>query len=280
VPTAVVSATEANRLWERAAVLQQYTGQQAPPPPPPAEPSAVPVSPTSGYRLDDVRAAASEAGISSRYIDRAIAERNTAVPDTTGLVRPGIAMREPVNRWIGSRTRLEYEAIIEGELSGEEMEEVVDELRRSLGEFGSVSTVGRTILFTSPQYTSPSGSQPRKLQVSVTSRGGRTILRGYEDLRQLGQGIIWGVSGGVGGGVGSAAVASIMAATKGAAIVVAPFAFIGVAIAAYGGARLILNRIVRSREREICTSMERVAGRIHELMAARRPALRSGSMPR
>ncbi|MGQ0649458.1 MAG: serine/threonine-protein kinase [Gemmatimonadaceae bacterium] len=275
----VVSSTEANRLWERAALLQQMTGHVVPPPSPVPAGSSDPVPGTSGYRLDDVRDAAEQAGIGSRYIDRAIAERTPAAIAGTGLVRQGAKMSEPVNRWMGSRTRLEYEAIIDGELSEDEMEEVVDELRRSLGEFGSVSTVGRTITFTS-QYSAPSGSYPRKLQVSVSSRSGRTTLRAYEDLRQLAHGVLWGVTGGAGGGLGGAAFGIIMGVTKGAAIAVAPFAFLGVAAAAYGAARLILKAVVRNKEREISGSMERVATRIKELIAARRPALGSGGTGR
>ena len=134
-------------------------------------------------------------------------------------------MSEPVSRWLGSRTRLEYEALIEGELSDDELEEVVDEMRRSIGEFGNVSTVGRTITFTS--QAAPVNSYPRKLQVSVSSRGGRTTLRAYEDVRQVASGVIWGITGGVGGGIGGVAFGVIMAATKGAAFAVAPFAFVG-----------------------------------------------------
>lgn len=272
-PPTVVSSAEANRLWERAAVLQQYTGQVAPPPEAlPRNPA--PAAATTGYRLDDVRDAAEQVGIAPRYIDRALAERDAAVPDTTGLVRQGPMMKERVNPWMGSPTRLEYEAVIEGELSDDELEEVVDELRRSVGEFGTIATVGRTITFTS-QQVSASGN-PRRLQISISSRGGRTTLRAYEDLRQLGQGIIWGVSGGVGGGVGGATFGAIMAATKGAAIAVAPFAFLGVAVAAFGGARLILRQVVRSKEREIRGTMEHVAGRVREMIAARRPALGRG----
>ncbi|MBC7896023.1 MAG: serine/threonine protein kinase [Cytophagaceae bacterium] len=269
----VLSSTEANQVWERAALLQQMTGQHVPPPAPrPRAPT--PPSSTRGYRLDDVREAAEQAGISSRYVERALAERS-GVPGDAIQVRPGPMMNEPVSRWMGSPTRLEYEAIIDGELSDDELEEVVDEMRRSIGEFGSVGTVGRTITFTSHNSV-PAGSYPRKLQVSVSSRGGRTSLRAYEDLRQVAQGVIWGITGGVGGGGGGMAFGIIMAATKGAAIAVAPFAFAGVAAASWLGSRLILRAMVRSKEREIMTSMERVAARIRELLDARRPALGSG----
>jgi serine/threonine-protein kinase len=270
-----VSSSEAQQLWERAALLQQMTGQTIPPPAPVARRAGPPESATTGYGLDVVREAAQEAGIDARYVDRAIAERDPSVPDATGLVRRGEAMSAPVNPWLGSATRLEYEAVVDGELNLDELEEVVDEVRRGLGEFGSVSTVGRTVTFTSA-VASPTGSYPRRLQVSVTSRGGRTILRAYEDLRQVAHGTVWGITGGVGGGVGGATFGIIMGATKGAAIAVAPFAFLGIAAAAYGGARLVLRTVVKRKERELQSSLERVAARVKELIAARRPALGSG----
>ena len=56
-----LSSTEANQVWERAALLQQMTGQRVPPPAPaPLAPS--PASATSGYRLSDVREAARRRG--------------------------------------------------------------------------------------------------------------------------------------------------------------------------------------------------------------------------
>ena len=277
-PMPRLSSAQANEVWERAALLQQMTGQQVPPPLPAVRPAAPVAAPTTGFRLDDVRDAAEQAGIAPEYVERALAERSAA-PDATGLVRDGPAMSEPVSKFMGSRTRIEYEAVIDGELSEEEVEEVIDEMRRSLGEFGNVSTVGRTITFTSSQLVT-TGSYVRKLQVSVTSRGGRTTLRAYEDLRQMANGIVWGVSGGAGGSLGGITLAVIMAATKGAAILLAVPAFAAVAGAGYLGSRLILRSVVRGKQREIHGAMERVAGRIRELVAARRSLGPGGSVRR
>ena len=275
VPATRLSAAAAQHVWERAALLQEMTGQHVPPAQTATANPELDDSLRSGYALNRVREAAAEAGIDAKYMDRALAERQSVAP-ATGVVRPGPAMNEPVSRFLGSRTRLEYEAVIDGELTTEEMEEVVDELRRAAGEFGSLSAVGRTVTFTS-QYSAPSGSYPRKLQVSVTTRGGRTTLRAYEDLRQLSQGIVWGITGGAGGGVGGATFGGIMAATKGAAIAVAPFAFLGVALAAYGSARLILRQVVKKKERELTSAMQTVSARIQEIISARRNVLGGGS---
>ncbi|MCC6317591.1 MAG: serine/threonine protein kinase [Gemmatimonadaceae bacterium] len=262
-----LSSAAAAAVWERAALLQEYTGREAPPPVP-MRSEADASAGTTGYRLDQVREAAEQAGIDARYVERALAER-AGRPETTLRVRPGAMMSEPVNRWLGARTKLEYEAVLEGDLTEEELEEIVDEMRRSLGVFGSVSTVGRTLTFTS-QQSSWSESSPRRLQVSVTSRGGRTTLRAYEDLRQMSHGIVWGVTGGAGGGLGGAAFGAVMAASKGALIAVAPLAFVGVAAAAYASSRVILRTVIARREREIVTSMERLVQRAQELLDARR----------
>ena len=113
------------------------------------------------------------------------------------------------------------------------------------------------------------GGVQRKLQVSVSSRNGRTVIRAFEDVSQLAGGIFGGIAGGVGGGGGAASIAITLAVTKGAFLVAAPV-FAGVVAGAYGLARAIFVHTSRKRERALRIIVERVALRARECIAARR----------
>ncbi len=270
----VLSSDEANAVWERAALLQEMTGQLTPPPAlPPRPPGATPASETSGYRVDDVRLAARDAGIKEKYVERALAER--AVPgmddSATGALRPGVAMDAPINPLAGARSKLEFEAIVPGELSDLDLEDVADEIRRSVGDVGNVNSIGRSVTWTA--FASPTSQ--RKLQLSVSTRNGRTVIRGFEDLAQLAGGIFGGIVGGAGGGGGSVAFGITMGVTKGAFVVAGPV-FAGVAASAYGLARYVFKRASRTREQQLRTAVERVAQRVRECIEARQLERASG----
>ncbi len=260
----VVSPTEAHAIWERAALLQEMTGQLTPPPSLARSGRREPVSETSGYKVDDVRMAARDAGIGEKYVERALAERGVGSADTMDVVREGAAMQSRVHPLAGAHTKLEFEAIVDGELSDLDLEDVADEIRRSVGDVGNVNTIGRSITWTS--YASPTSQ--RRLQLSVSTRGGRTVIRGFEDLSQMSGGIFGGITGGVGGGVGGATFGITMAATHGAFLIAGP-AFAAVVLGAYGLARTVFVNLSRSRERNLRTAVERVAQRVRECIAAR-----------
>ena len=265
--SAVLSSDEANAVWERAALLQEMTGQLTPPPELPARVAGSrPASETTGYRVDDVRLAARDAGIKEKYVERALAER--ALPGTedsaTGAVRPGVAMQTRINPLAGARSKIEFEAIVPGELSDLDMEDVADEIRRSVGDVGNVNSIGRSVTWTA--YASP-GSH-RKLQLSVSTRHGRTVIRGFEDLTQMAGAVFGGIVGGGGGGGGGVAFGITMGVTKGAFIVAGPV-WAGVVASAYGLARYVFRRASRRREEQLRTAIERVAQRVRECIEAR-----------
>ena len=264
---ALLSSADAQQVWERAALLQQMTGQQVPPADLPRSASSeTPV--TTGFQIDDVVAAAAGAGIDRRYVDRALAERQGT--GATGLVRPGAGMQGTRGRWTGARSIVEYEAVIPGELDDDGLDEIADEMRRAVGEFGAVNSRGRTVEFTAP-LVSPNG-MPRRMQVSVTARHGRTTIRAYEDFKSTIQGVTGGVAGGVGGGVGGAAFGVVMATTKAIALAVPAFAL--VAVGAYGFARVINRYIEKDKDDATRTIVERLATRARDLIEAQtlRPA--------
>jgi hypothetical protein len=88
-----------------------------------------------------------------------------------------------------------------------------DEIRRSVGDVGNVNNIGRSVTWTS--YASPTSQ--RKLQLSVSTRSGRTVIRGFEDLSQLSGGIFGGITGGAGGGLGGMTFGITMGVDQGGA---------------------------------------------------------------
>jgi eukaryotic-like serine/threonine-protein kinase len=262
----VLSSTEAHAVWERAALLQEMTGQMVPPPSLPRRENADrSPSLTSGYRVDDVREAAAEVGIASRYVDRALAERAGA-GEVASTVQEGPLMTKKANPFVGARTKLEYEAVVDGELIDTDFEDVADVIRRSIGDLGNVNTIGKSVTWTSWGAMNPASQ--RKLQISVSSRNGRTVIRGFEDLTQISGGILGGITGGVGGGVGGASFGITLALTK-TALIAAPV-FGGIVLGAYTLARTIFTYISGKRERELRGTIESVAERVRECVAARR----------
>jgi eukaryotic-like serine/threonine-protein kinase len=261
-PAELLSSADAQAVWERAALLQQMTGQQVPPAAV-ARSTPADAAVTTGFQLDDVVAAAAGAGIDRRYVDRALAERRGG--EASGLVRPGPGMEAQPGKWTAARTRVEYEAILPGELDDDGLDEIADEMRRAVGEFGAVNARGRTVEFTAPLMT-PNG-MPRRLQVSVTSRHGRTTIRAYEDFKSTVQGVIGGVTGGVGGGVGGAAFGAVVGTTK--SILLAAPAFALVALGAYGLARAINRHIEKDKDKSAREIVERLAVRARDIIEAR-----------
>ena len=266
----VLSSTMANAVWERAALLQEMTGQLAPPleGAKRAGASHGPASESTGYRVDEVREAAAEIGIGAKYVERALAERGVGAADTPDVVLDGAMMLPRINPLLGARTKFEFEAILDGELFDDDVEDVADEIRRSVSDLGTANMIGRTVTWTAGSAVTQGGVQ-RKLQVSVSSRNGRTVIRAFEDVSQLAGGIFGGIAGGVGGGGGGASIAITLAVTHGAFLVAAPV-FAGFVAGAYGLARTIFVHISRKRERALRTIVERVALRARECIAARR----------
>jgi serine/threonine-protein kinase len=156
-----VSSTEAQALWERAAQLQDMTGQM-PPLRIANRQAAKRDFASSGYALDQVRDAAREAGIATKFVDRAMAERGLigapgdAVEPGTSVVREGIL--PPFNWFLGGRPAIGYEATVHGEMPERDFDLLVDVIRRSLNDNGVVSVVGRSLNWTS-------ADRQRKVQI-------------------------------------------------------------------------------------------------------------------
>src|SRR5678815_731867 len=120
---------------------------------------------SNALSLREVEEIAKEAGIDPALIRRAA---NTL--DQRGEVtRP--------SPWVGAPTRLVFERVVDGEVSADAYEPLVNEIRRTFGDNGVPSVLGRTLAWTSTSQGGRRNSRGRQIDVSVMSRGGITTIR-------------------------------------------------------------------------------------------------------
>ena len=143
---ALISDTEAQAIFGRAAELQAMTGvvpRQAPVPV--RRDSASDAARTSGFKPADVRDAAVEAGIDART--------STTRSRSEGLHAPARRCRDQLSSSIGvatnwaagSPTRLEFEVVVDGEMPERRLRSLVDHIRHATGESGP-DLVGGTLV--------------------------------------------------------------------------------------------------------------------------------------
>lgn len=199
-----------------------------------------------GTSLAELEEVAREAGLDPALVRRAAADLATAAPAAAP------------SRFLGAATRLSVERVVNGEVSMDDVEALVDEVRRTFGEPGLVGALGHTVTW-SPSPAGrygPRSQAARQLSVTIATRGGRTTLRAEENLGQLAGGLFGGLMGGMGGGLTAPAIAIGVGAFH-AALPVA-----GLVTALVGGsyalARGIYVTMARRRERELRQLVERL----------------------
>ena len=265
----VMSSADAEQVWARAAELQANTGMIVPPSRFQLGQS-VP-SDTVGFNASIVRASAIDAGIDGQYVDRALAERARAAVSSraTGSSLAPVAISETrahaPNVFLGGRTKIELETAFDGELNSDGFEEVADEIRAALGEMVTINAVGRTLTVTSAGGGGGRNSTPRRVQIYLTSRNGRTTVRAFEDLKQTAAGMFVGFSVGGGFGAGSAVMGAVMGTTRNPAL--AFTALFGMVALGFGVARTLFARLSRKRESELRDVLQRVVVRAQESIA-------------
>lgn len=194
-PRSLISDTEAQAIFGRAAELQAFTGV-TPRPAPVLGRRDVPkdAARTTGFAPADVRDAAVEAGIPARYVDHAFQEHGLASAVPADARPPAVVDRSrQKNSLAGAATRIEYEVIVDGEMPENDFDLIVDRIRQATGEIGQLAAVGRSFTW----HTLP---ERRDIHVSVLSRDGRTTIRVSENLQRLVGGLFGGIMGGGGGG--------------------------------------------------------------------------------
>jgi hypothetical protein len=244
---ATLSETNAQALWRRAAELQAQTGRETRPPV-----SAGNRSLPTGYAMRDVLSAAAEAGIGDEYMARAATELGFV---SGSIASPGTALtssyeNRPRFCWFGRPREIAIEAVVPREVPDAEVDTVAEYIRHVLRVKGSVTRFGRALTWSSRSVN-------RRIDVSITTRGGQTIIRADEHLGTLAGGLFGGIVGGMGGGGTGVAMAVGVAALH------SPEAALGIALAfvagSYGLARTIFTTSAEARERELRRLVERIA---------------------
>ncbi|MGV3708559.1 MAG: serine/threonine-protein kinase [Gemmatimonas sp.] len=265
-----MSSMDAEQVWARAAELQANTGMIVPPSS--FKLNAGANSETVGFDAATVRASALDAGIDARYVDRALEERARAssVARRSDAYAAAAGIRDSTaqkaNPFLGARTKIEYETSFDGELNSDGFEEVADEVRLALGEMVTVSAVGRTMTVTSAGGGGSRNHSPRRVQIHISSRNGRTTVRAFEDLKNSAANLFVGISVGGGVGAGSAVMGAVIAATRNPAI---GFATMGATMAVgFGIARFFFTRSVKKREEELRNVLSRVVARAQKVLPA------------
>lgn len=202
-----LTSTEAQEIWSRAATLQANTSGVTPPVP--FVPRGDIASATEGFQAAVVKQSAIEAGIDAVFVERALAEKASVERVAKTEVHPGERMQERPNWYLGARTKLEYAAVVDGELDGDGFEEIADAVRQALGGMVTVSSVGRTLTVSKLRSGGGSNQQMQSLEVTLTSRKGRTQVRAYEDLSGPAVGLFVGLGVGAATGISSMAAALI-----------------------------------------------------------------------
>ena len=275
----LVSETQAQAVWKRAAELQAHTSSEPAPPLPQVVPRPQrDLSASSAYQLSDVRASAVDAGIPEAYVQQALVEQGI-LPDGNSPVardggsraltprRSGVAPnvfvksgpKQTVNPLVGTATRIVVEVVVDGEMPERDYDLVLDVIRREVGEVGQIGSVGRT-------FSWSVSNQNRKLQISVMPRGGKTTVRIDEQLTHLTGGIFGGMIGGIGGGLGGAVMGTVAGSTAGP--LVGLTAWLGVVGAAYLGARYTFRRVSKGREEKLHQLANLLGEQIADSLAA------------
>ena len=255
----VVSDTDAQHIWRRAAELQETSSAPALSPLAAAKPRDD--APTSGYALADVRGSAREAGIATTAIDRALAEYGLAPSSSTAVAPIAITdLTEAKSLLAGEALVIEYEAVVDGEVSERDFDVLGNVIRqRTAGDTGTLTAVGRSL-----NWSSSTGA--RRMSVTIVARRGKTTIRCTENLSGV-SGTIFGPTMGAGGMGGGGMVFGILMGTHHP--LVAAAGWLGAIATTFGVARTIFVRRVRSRRRKLRALLEALAAEVRESIAGR-----------
>ncbi len=216
--------------------------------------------------MERVRESAAEAGISEQHVERAAAElglargagRRSALSDAP---RAPLARYKVLTPLFAAPFRLQEETEIEGAVSPGDYEVIVDTIRGIMGDEGSVSSLGRSLTWSS-RLTSRKG---RNVNVTIFPRAGRTRIRIDERLGQLAGGLYGGLVGGT-ASLGVLACVSAFNATH--SVVAGIGAGLLVELTTFSIARTIIGKIKRTRQRQIANLRGQLEAEVRESIAA------------
>ena len=265
-PPSLLSDTEAQQIWRRAAELQALTGVE--PRPAPilgARDEDLDASRTSGYRITDVKDAALEAGIAEKYVTHALVEHGVSSAQVTAVQPIAVVDRGADESAIsGGRGYLEYELVVDGEMPEADFDLLLDIIRHGVKEPGSVAAVGRSFAWQSDPRRSPGW-------MTVLPRGGKTTIRVSENLRSTYGGLFGVLVGGIGAGT---ATIFLGIGIKTHDPILAISMWLSTITLGYASARGLFGRASRARDKELKALAESLANQARESISQAAPTSR------
>ncbi len=161
--------TEAKEILERAA----------------SDEAAAPPAETGALSLAGVERIGAEVGIPARQVRQAAGV----------ATRPDFQPKQ--SKFLGAPTVLSFERVVEVELPEEDFPLLLEEIRLTLRNVGSINTYGKSLAWQTAKSLDKVG---RDVHVMVTVRGGQTRIRVEERIGALAGGLFGGIMGGGGGG--------------------------------------------------------------------------------
>ncbi len=158
----------------------------------------------------------------------------------------------------GAPTSLRLERTVDGEVPDSEFAILVEDVRATLRDVGHVSTLGRSLTWSTARAGQGAGG--RDIHIMVMPRDGRTRITIDERMSNFAGGVFGGIVGGGGGGGGGALLGVVAGALQApVAGVVAAALAVG---ASWGLARTIFARTVRTRHDQLTTLIDRLAAHV------------------
>ena len=221
---------------------------------------------STALTLSEVEQIAREAGIDPLLIRRA----------AHGLDRPAETSRK--GSWAGAPTRLVFERVIDGEISNDEFEPLVNEIRRTFGDNGMPSVIGRTLAWSSTPIGGRRRSRGRRIDVSVTTRAGVTSIRVEEEMSSLAGALYGGLVGGGAGGTTGMSIGLGIGVLHSAPL--AALIWVAVAGGFFTLARTIFGRISAKREEELSSLANRLEEQVQSVAVQPAPQVTASSAAR
>ncbi len=225
------SGSRRYRPTEAKEILQRAADREA----------AAPLTEPGALSLGGVARIAAEVGIPAREVREA----------ASALERPPI--QPTASRFLGAPTTIAFERIVDAELPEADFPLLVEEIRITLRNIGTINTFGRSLTW---QNTKTPLGEGRDVHVVVTVRAGQTRIRVEEKLGKLAGGLFGGIMGGGGGGGGGAVFGALMAIAGPPAAIIAAASIVG---GAYTLARAIFMGISKKKTRELHGLADRLA---------------------
>jgi serine/threonine-protein kinase len=201
--TPLISNTEANQILGRAAELG-VTGMQERPASLVKRDAVADARRSEGFKTQNLRDAAIEAGIAPHNVERALVEHGLRpAPDASvvrGDRRPvniAFDLSKPATAMKGQPSEIIVEMVVQGEVSSDDydvLQSAITHFTTKDGLTGRATAIGRTLTWQGQSESK------RQVQVDVMPRGGRTTLRVMELLKKPRK-LIYSVIAGVGGGM-------------------------------------------------------------------------------